>query len=96
MPSHRAGGKIAGSHTTVIDAAIPLIDQAQKIPGVSKIVLGIIQHIGNGRTQIKSRPIQSGLKAIVRGNGCVQEIYIYTSEPKTTQQQLFDIFHNGK
>jgi len=96
MPSHRAGGKFGGDHTTVIGVAEPVVDEAQQIPQVSKIVLGIIKHIGNGRTGIKFKPIQSGLKAVIRGNGCIQKIYFYTSEPATAQQQLQQAFHNGK
>lgn len=88
MSPHRAGGKIAGSHTTLIDAAEKLVDTANKLPEVTKISLGEIKVIGRGMRNIKFLDIDSGLKCVVRGNTSRQYIYIYTDNPEKTKTTL--------
>ena len=51
MANHRAGGKITASHTSIIDAALPIVDAAEKLPEVTKISLGIIKQVGRGGRQ---------------------------------------------
>ena len=89
MPNHRAGGKFAGSHSTLIDAAVVVADTAAARPEVSKIVLGFI--IGgkkNRRPRVKITPIQAGLRVVVCGNIAIQEMYVYTSDPPLTQKAI--------
>ncbi|HUX50620.1 MAG TPA: DUF2103 domain-containing protein [Spirochaetia bacterium] len=88
---HRAGGKFTRSHTTLIEAAAPLVDRAVELEEVSKVSLGMIKVIGKGLPNIKSSAINGGLKYVVRGNLGRQEIYIYTSDPEKTQRALSSI-----
>ena len=81
MPK-RSGGKFADSHTTVIDAAVDLVDAAAKLPEVSKIGLGLISQAGRGRgaRSFKASEELACLFIKVRGNSSVQDIRIYTKE----------------
>ena len=88
MPQHRAGGKLTSSHTTIIDAAIPVVDLLQSSGEVSKISLGVIKHIGKGKPGIKFHPVVGGWKVVVRGNISLQELVVYTSDPETTRTNL--------
>ena len=90
MAKHRAGGKITASHTSIIDAALPIVASAEKLPEVTKISLGIIKQVGRGGRQrrIKFLPITGGWKLTVRGSATVQEIFIYTGEATSTREML--------
>jgi hypothetical protein len=80
MPK-RQGGHIGGKHTTIIDAAAPVVDAAQTCPQVMKVVLGIINtRCGNGRGnhRIKFRDTDSGLEITVRGNTSAQTLFVTT------------------
>ena len=81
MP-HVSGKKIADNHTTAIDAAMPIIKEAEKLACVSKISLGIITQAKNsrGRTSIKIEHQLAGLQIKVRGNTSIQELWIYTND----------------
>ena len=49
MAKHKTGGKITTSHTSIIDAALPVVEAAEKLPEVTKISLGIIKQVGKSR-----------------------------------------------
>lgn len=85
-----AGRKITKSHTTCIDSAIPIVKAAEKIDLVSKISLGIINPCKGGTSaqKIKISIIDAGLFIKVRGSTSVQDIYIFTKEPKNVKKQL--------
>jgi hypothetical protein len=88
-----SGGKFGGNHTTIIEAACPVVDAAVKAEEVRRIVPGFINvNIGTGRHHIKFQPITGGLKVKVRGSSSLQEIYIYSSDPARTEQVLFRAF----
>ncbi len=74
------GKKITRSHTSVIDAAKPLISCIEQSMYVTKISLGIIKHIGTGKPNLKFHPITGGVKVVVRGNTSIQELFIYTQD----------------
>lgn len=84
------GKKAGGSHTTLIEAAEPLVKAAEKLPEVSKIALGFIKSTPGkkGKRRVKLRKTRSGLLMTVRGNTSVQEIHIYTDSPDAVQQIL--------
>jgi len=88
MPLHRAGGKLTRSHTTLIDAAAPLVDFLQDHDHVSKISLGIIKNIGKGAPSLKFHPVTGGWKVVVRGNVSLQEMVVYTTEPDSVRADL--------
>lgn len=88
MSGHRSGGKFTGSHTTLIDATEKIVDRASELPEVTKIVLGIIKQIGNGKRNVKFTDIPAGLKLNIRGNTTIQEVFIYSSNPIKTKKEL--------
>ena len=88
MPLHRAGGKLTSSHTTLIDAAAPVVDFLQRCEEVSKISLGLIKNIGKGQTGLKFHPVTGGWKVTIRGNTSLQEIVVYTTNPERVRQIL--------
>ena len=91
MPIHRAGGKLTRSHTTLIDAAAPLVDYLQGREEVSKISLGMIKNIGKGQPGLKFHTVVGGLKVVVRGNVSLQEFVVYTVDPETVRRELLRI-----
>lgn len=79
MPKHAAGVGIAGKHTTIIDAAEPVIRALVKIQG-TRVTLGIIKKLrGNGHRKIKFTDTISGFKLKITGNCFVQEFHVITS-----------------
>ncbi len=95
MSNKMFGGKIGGKHTTLIDAALPLVIQACKLPTVRKVTLNTIRYVNSkqgGPNRVKFRIINGGLQAKVRGNASIQFICIYCSEPEQTQERLEQVF----
>lgn len=90
MPSHKTGKKITSNHTSIIDAAFPVVESAERLSEVTKISLGVIKQVGKSRGQhrIKFLPIVGGWKITVRGSSTVQEIYVYTEDPPGTKTAL--------
>jgi hypothetical protein len=83
MPSknHRQGKKMGGKHTTVIDAALGVVDLALNMPEVSKVSVGHIKvGIRSGKHRIKVKEMIGGVILTVRGSTSVQEIRIYGSD----------------
>lgn len=87
------GAKAGGTHTTVIEAALPLIKVAEKMDAVKKIVPGYIQPTPGrtGERRVRFKPISGGIRITVRGNVAIQEIYIYTDSPKEVQEHLAQV-----
>lgn len=92
MPKLLSTEKITDSHSTLTDTSILVVNAASKYSEVSKIGIANITHIGGGRKSLKFLPITGGIKAVVRGSGSVQEIYIYTSNPEMTKEKLIKTF----
>ncbi len=88
MPIHRAGGKLTRSHTTLIDAVVPLVDFLQACDAVSKISLGVIKTVGKGTPGLKFHAVTGGWKVVVRGNVSLQEMVVYTSDPEGVRREL--------
>ncbi|MBD3238488.1 MAG: hypothetical protein GF332_02525 [Candidatus Moranbacteria bacterium] len=92
----KAGSKISKKHTTLIPEAEPVIKKAQNMVQVSKVSLAMIKATRAGQNKrIKFTPIQAGLKAKIKGNRYVQEIYFYTKEANSVQQALTQAFYNS-
>lgn len=92
MPKGTTNTKVNKSHSTITKTSASLLKYINKIPEVEKVSIGIITHIRGGRKDLKFLPITGGIKASVRGDGAVQEIYIYTSNPANTEKELLKIF----
>ncbi len=88
------GGKITNSHSSLTETAEKLVVKAVKLELISKISISTITHVGGGRKSLKFLPITGGVKAVVRGSGSVQDIYIYTTNPEVTKFDLEKIFLN--
>jgi hypothetical protein len=93
--SHIAGGKVSGSHTTVIDAVRKVVVEAQKDVHVTKIVLGVITpRLPVGKHTVKFLPIQGGFKVVVRGTNSKQELYIYTRNYTESERIINALFES--
>jgi hypothetical protein len=92
MP-HANGQKISGRHTTVIDAAIKVVEAANADPNVSKIVLSIVrQGKASVPKGIKIADVPAGLSLKIRGSKTIQELYVYTSDRHTTASVISEAF----
>ncbi|MEI6420419.1 MAG: DUF2103 domain-containing protein [bacterium] len=87
-----SNSKTTDSHSTLTDTAKEVLSIVSKFDEVSKIGIGFITHVRGGRRDIKFLPINGGLKAVVRGSGAVQELYIYTNESKTVIEKILKTF----
>lgn len=92
MPKKSKSSKITRSHSTQTETSKIVVDYLDKMKDVSKISLGIIKHVPGGRNDITFQPITGGIKAAVRGNGSVHELYIYTNNPEKVKEGLFGLF----
>ena len=84
--------KITDSHGTRTDTSTEVINLVHNLPEVTKISLGEIRHVPGGRRDIKFLPINGGIKAVVRGNGAIQHMFIYTKEPDAVTNLIEDNF----
>lgn len=88
-----AGGKVTGSHSTVIDAARKVVMVAQGDGNVSKIVLGFVTpRLPVGKHAVKFLPITGGVKVTIRGTNSKQELYIYTQDALATELLIQKLF----
>ncbi len=89
---HRAGGKYAGSHTTVIPAAALLTDVASRLPEVTKISLGFVtsglRSVG-GLRRAKVTERGGNLLVSVRDNTSLQQVVIYSADLQATKRALY-------
>lgn len=70
----RARGR-AGTHTTLIEAAVPVVVALEKIGRVSR---GLIQGGIRGRTHaVKVLALPGGLRVTVVSKGSCQELHVY-------------------
>ena len=88
----RLGGKITASHGSMTETASEVVSLASRLPLVTKISLGEIRHVPKGRRDIKFLPITGDIKAVVRGNGAIQHIYLYTKESTVIEKTILDGF----
>ncbi|MDR3558273.1 MAG: hypothetical protein P4L61_01950 [Candidatus Pacebacteria bacterium] len=84
----KLGGKITDSHTTMTETSAEVVHVANKLSEVTKIGLGEIRHVPGGRRDIKFSAITGGIKATVRGNGAVHQIFIYTKSPNEVMRAV--------
>lgn len=84
---HRQGGKFTGSHTTVTQAAGLVADIAARSPLVHKIAIGVIvPGKGGGARRIKITDREHAMRLIVRGDGAIQELWIYSNDREQTKR----------
>ncbi len=81
--------KSRGNHTTVIDAAEPLVKEADKMPYVTGISPGYIDAKARSREQrVKFSVINAGLLMKVYGRHSMQEIRLFTTCPLRVEKEL--------
>jgi hypothetical protein len=89
------GPKFNGKHTTLIDAAYPVVELLRDDSRVTKIVIGVIKpRRGNGQS-IKAVTIEAGLRLMVSGPSSVQQFYAYTIDPEGVKVTLEQLFQNS-
>lgn len=88
----KIGSKVTASHTTMTEAGEEVTRHAEKLDQVTKISLGAIKRAHGGRRGIKFLPINGGIKAVVRGNGAVQDLFLYTHVPEEVVRLLMEGF----
>jgi len=88
MP-HRQGGKITGSHTTVIDLGGRMVDFLQVLQCVSKISLGPIVTLNgsrrSGKWVVKVIDETHCILLTMTQSGTVQDIRFYTDMPQVAK-----------
>ncbi len=87
----RAGGKVTGSHTTVVPAAAEVVDIAEKCTAVNKIVLGYIKAglpSAKGLRKVKISEDGASLLLSVRDNTTHQELHLYGTDLATVKDEL--------
>ena len=87
MPKHIAGKKIS-KHSSVIEPALPIVKKLMRRPEVTKISLGQIQQVRNGKQSVKIKGLSGGLQLVVRGTCSIQKISVYSKELESTKQFL--------
>lgn len=87
------GPKFNGRHTTLIAAAIPIVELLRDDPRVTKIVIGVITSRRGKTTAIKAQPIDAGLRITVAAPRNVQELYAYTSDPDGVRSLISSGMH---
>ncbi|MEX2515160.1 MAG: DUF2103 domain-containing protein [Candidatus Paceibacterota bacterium] len=100
--SHLSGGKISGSHTTAIEAAVPVVDFFLGQASVKKLILGFIDNnaaTGGGPVRIKAIHEQTGIEVSVSGSGANQKLRVYldnsVEDPRQKLQQALETFATG-
>ena len=82
------GPKFNGKHSTVIPCAIPMVEAARDCSHVTKISLGVITPLGNGKRHLKFTETNGGLKMQVRGTNAVQLFFLYTTNPAEVVREI--------
>jgi hypothetical protein len=87
----RAGGKVTGTHTTVVPAAGQVVDIAERNPSVKKIVLGYIKSglpTSKGLRRVKISQESACLLLVVRDNISQQEIMVYADNLELVKSDI--------
>ncbi|EKE11688.1 MAG: hypothetical protein ACD_15C00037G0017 [uncultured bacterium] len=91
--NHRSGGKIGGRHTTVIDAAKPVVDFLLKHPDVTSITVGYIKmRLKTAPQRIKVMEESGCLLLKVRGTASIQELRVFSKNIEKVKNDLEEKF----
>jgi len=93
--NHRSGGKIGGRHTTVIDAARPIVDFLLKKSDVTSVAVGHIKMgIKASQQRVKIREETGCLMVKIRGSASIQEIRVFSKNLAKIKQDLEERFED--
>lgn len=89
MPTWHGKKAPKKGHSTVIEAAMPIIKAAEKLDDVKRIAPSVITPVRakSGEKRVKFLEIKGGLKVTVSGGG-VQIIYIYANNLTQVREAL--------
>jgi hypothetical protein len=91
--NHRCGGKIGGKHTTVIDAAKPIVDYLLKHLDVTIVTVGYIKmRIKTAPQRIKIKEDSGSLLVKVRGTASIQELRVFSKNLERVKKDLENEF----
>lgn len=93
MPAKRIRhGKISSAHTTLIEAAVPLVRSVIDREDVRKVspgfIVGNVGKLQRFRATVKSVVVVGGVKLTVRAQSSVQEIFMYCEHPSDIQESI--------
>lgn len=71
--------KISDSHQSVINAAIPIIQELKKENYIDKIVIGKIRNVSSKIVKLISLKTNTSVRLTVKSRGEIQEFYIIGS-----------------
>lgn len=80
MKKHRGGGKFKGSHTTLVDIALRVVDIVERLDACTGISCGIVQSgkgVTGGTQKVKITKMSGGLLLTARQSRSVQEVRVY-------------------
>ncbi len=89
--NHRSGGKFGGGHTTFIELALPLVDEASTYSEVTKISSGFIINDGHSASdtrRVKFTDHSGSLLLKVRSKIASQEVRVYSKNIQETRTKL--------
>ena len=85
--AHRGGGKVTSSHTTLIEAAEPIIKKLEVFPEVKKVTLGPIEQVrrASGIRVVKITDDASCVRLTITQKATVQLLFVYTEDRQETK-----------
>lgn len=87
--NHRCGGKIGGKHTTVIDAAKPVVDFLLKNTDVTSVTVGFIKmRLKTAPQRMKIMEESGCLFLKVRGTASIQELRVFSKNLAQVRKDL--------
>lgn len=87
--NHRSGGKMGGKHTTLIDAAQPIVEYLSRHLSVSKITAGhITMRLKTAPHRLKIMEESGCLLLKVRGTASIQEIRVFSPDLSVVKNDI--------
>ncbi|EKD79682.1 MAG: hypothetical protein ACD_41C00003G0001 [uncultured bacterium] len=87
---HVKSGKISSTHTTFIEAAVPIIKQVVQQEVVRRVTPGFIKSgldtLKNYSASVKISIAPDYVRLLIRAKISVQEIHIYTADAQATSE----------
>jgi hypothetical protein len=91
--NHRSGGKMGGRHTTLIDAAQPIVDYLLRHPDVNNIIAGhITMRLKTAPHRLKVMEESGGLLLKIRGTASIQEVRVFSQKIDTVKYDIMEKF----
>jgi hypothetical protein len=79
-------------HTTTTKVAREVIKAVKRCPGVTRILVGRISWVHSGRRAAKEMPLEGGIGWRIHGDGAIQELWVFTSDPSAVRKAVKALF----